>query len=124
MLLYNYSAKLAYCSSVGAGLLRVASVSPLSVVVSANSAVAQHLICSARGCRSGIGRRACPVRFWRRSSSCPSPFRSHDVSPRAYQMRAVDGAMMKFDVRVAFDVALNRFGLRRNSDAERGRHCR
>lgn len=53
-----------------------------------------------------------------------TPFRSHDVSPRVHQMRAVDGAMMKFDVRVAFDVALNRFGLRRNSDAERGRHCR
>ena len=46
-------------------------------------------------------------------------------------MRAVDAqmklvaaeraAMMKLEVRVALDVAMNRFGLRRNSKDERGR---
>ena len=49
-------------------------------------------------------------------------------------MRAVDAqmklvvaeraAMMKLDVRVALDVAMNRFGLRRNSNDEPGRRGR
>jgi hypothetical protein len=59
-----------------------------------------------------------------------TPFRSHYVTPARIKCAqpelvvAERAATMNFDVRVALDVAMNRFGLRRNSDDERGRHGR